>query len=666
MNFLSRILFTVVLAGTLLSRSSGVEKVTTDEHERTKAGNAPGVIVVSTTSSAVLSDSKPSLLNRPCVPPPSGMVGWWSGDNNTFDLSGSNNSAQLVGGVTYSSSGMVDQGFVFDGVDDYVEVAISPTLAIADEMTVDAWVKVNSTTSTYQTVFDNNGVNSNGMLISVQPNTNSLALYINGNPEHAVTDVYDIGQFTHVAVTTKLGVSKVYKNGVLIATLSTSTLLPSTISTRFGSRRATTEFFGGEIDEIEIFNRELSELEIAEIYAAGAAGKCKDVCPPKPITVDVSLCDKWNIISLPAVVADNTLTTVFPSVISQAFSWGSAYQFATQLDACNGYWIKVSAPVVQPIVGTLICNSSCSLQQGWNLIGGISFPVDVAAIETDPPGIIVSSYWSYCGGSTGPHSVLEPGRGYWVKTSSAGTLYLPNNSAKVSASVAQNILDQFQKLVVTDDEGYRQALYFGSNPEKMVDGKSCEMPPPPPEGIFDVRFASQRLLEIFEKGEGESRIDLSFVRYPITISLESPEGGELLDVAIADAFGGALFANASLAQGSTITFSDPRIKSLVLKVSGSSSKIPSEFALRQNHPNPFNPASTIEFDLPRDANVTMKVYDPIGREVATIANHMQYVAGRHSVHFDASSLVSGVYFYRIIAQGARELFTDVRKMLLMK
>jgi hypothetical protein len=89
--------------------------------------------------------------------------------------------------------------------------------------------------------------------------------------------------------------------------------------------------------------------------------------------------------------------------------------------------------------------------------------------------------------------------------------------------------------------------------------------------------------------------------------------------------------------------------------------IPTSFGVSQNYPNPFNPATTIEFAVPAGAHVTIDVYNAIGERVATLVDE-QRGAGYHTVSFDASSLPSGLYLYRMSAGQ----FTSVRKMLLMK
>ncbi len=93
---------------------------------------------------------------------------------------------------------------------------------------------------------------------------------------------------------------------------------------------------------------------------------------------------------------------------------------------------------------------------------------------------------------------------------------------------------------------------------------------------------------------------------------------------------------------------------------------PFEFSLKQNYPNPFNPSTRISFSLPVDSRVTLNVYDILGQKVKSLVNGNMPV-GNNDIDFDASVLNSGIYFYRIEAEGANgQKFSSVKKMILTK
>lgn len=90
-------------------------------------------------------------------------------------------------------------------------------------------------------------------------------------------------------------------------------------------------------------------------------------------------------------------------------------------------------------------------------------------------------------------------------------------------------------------------------------------------------------------------------------------------------------------------------------------QIPTGFALEQNYPNPFNPITTIRYQLPVADQVSLKVYDLLGREVATLVNEYQ-PAGTHEVEFSGRDLSSGVYIYKLQSSS----FSEIKKMSLIK
>jgi len=88
---------------------------------------------------------------------------------------------------------------------------------------------------------------------------------------------------------------------------------------------------------------------------------------------------------------------------------------------------------------------------------------------------------------------------------------------------------------------------------------------------------------------------------------------------------------------------------------------PADYTLQQNYPNPFNPVTTISYSLPVKSEVELVIYNALGEEVMKLANE-EKEAGRYSVEFNATSLPSGIYFYRLQAGE----FVETKKMVLMK
>lgn len=92
---------------------------------------------------------------------------------------------------------------------------------------------------------------------------------------------------------------------------------------------------------------------------------------------------------------------------------------------------------------------------------------------------------------------------------------------------------------------------------------------------------------------------------------------------------------------------------------------PKNFEMGQNYPNPGNPKSKIDYEIPVNGKVTIRLYNLLGQEVANIVNETKE-AGYYTIEFDGSNFASGVYFYRIIAEGEGLKFTKTLKMILIK
>ena len=90
-------------------------------------------------------------------------------------------------------------------------------------------------------------------------------------------------------------------------------------------------------------------------------------------------------------------------------------------------------------------------------------------------------------------------------------------------------------------------------------------------------------------------------------------------------------------------------------------EVPAVYSLWQNFPNPFNPVTTIKYQIPHRSNVSLKVYDILGNKIAELVNE-EKSAGVHKANWNAANLSSGVYFYQLKAGS----YTETKKMILLK
>jgi hypothetical protein len=96
-------------------------------------------------------------------------------------------------------------------------------------------------------------------------------------------------------------------------------------------------------------------------------------------------------------------------------------------------------------------------------------------------------------------------------------------------------------------------------------------------------------------------------------------------------------------------------------IAGENQELPATFFLSQNYPNPFNPSTIISYELPRVSNVTLRIFNALGQEVALLVNG-QKEAGNYQTTWNASNIPSGVYFYRLQAGG----YVETKKMVFLR
>ena len=147
---------------------------------------------------------------------------------------------------------------------------------------------------------------------------------------------------------------------------------------------------------------------------------------------------------------------------------------------------------------------------------------------------------------------------------------------------------------------------------------------------------------------------ISTTGYPLYIGRDF-DGGRAYQGKIDD----LIMYNYALSVDEVVTLAESY--GFVVSVDDEREQIPTTYSLEQNYPNPFNPSTTIQFALPKAADVKLTVYNAIGQVVAELVN-ARFDGGYHRVNFDASNISSGIYFYRLEAGD----FNNVQKMILLK
>jgi hypothetical protein len=316
---------------------------------------------------------------------------------------------------------------------------------------------------------------------------------------------------------------------------------------------------------------------------------------------------------------------------------------------------------------------SISVLAGWNMVGTISFAVDVSTIVSDPAGLRASPWYGY--GITGYNAatLLQPGLAYWVKSSAAGKFVLANplvtRPAKVQSSEGKALDEVLNSLTITDSKGGSQTLYFGADANTEIPVSFYSMPPAPPTGAFDARFATAeggtmvQVHPVKVSHAVEFPVTTQSTEYPLTVTWKVGKGTASYE--LTDGLGGKMFHAKEMRCEGSMKITNSSLTKFSVKVIGDG-QLPKEFALSQNYPNPFNPGTTITYDLPSDTHVSLKFFNILGQEVGILVNEEQK-AGYKSVQWDGRDannvpVASGMYLYKIHAGQ----FTSVKKMLLLK
>jgi hypothetical protein len=373
------------------------------------------------------------------------------------------------------------------------------------------------------------------------------------------------------------------------------------------------------------------------IYSEASETVCANAGGSGTVDVTVDHATGWNMVSVAVGTDANGVGDLF-----SGFVGGTLYEYPyNAVEALNlgqGYWLRFDSDGSDTQSGEPVDDLGISLSAGWNLIGSVSGNAGIG----DPDGVVIGgTLYGY------PYSdevtSLEPGSGYWLRASADGMVYL-STSAPLPRATAELTANT---MTINGME-----LYFGVD----VTGEmalSHSLPPKPPAGSFDVRFAGDTRI-----ADDAAVIDVMSSATELTIdyNIVKDAGDHMLWVLSTGSDEFVLEGMGSIIVPGSVT------NMTLNKVA----EIPETFGLSQNFPNPFNPVTNISFQVPQASDVTVSVYNMMGQKVADLARgHID--AGFHQVVWDSrnlqgESVSSGVYLYTITSGD----FHAMKKMILMK
>jgi len=381
---------------------------------------------------------------------------------------------------------------------------------------------------------------------------------------------------------------------------------------------------------------------VSAVNTDGVEGSLSDVLAffNSSIVADYS---QWKLVSnsLEEPIPNNENTTLF--------SFSNQYQQALELEPTRGYWIKSKTFDSEELTltGSGLTSTTIQLQQGWNLIGSLSAPINVENIVDDSGILTTAPIFRFNEVGYEAVEVLNPNDGYWIFAERDGSIGL---NVEVTAETPSNQsvakkrepeLEDFK--VWVEFEGGNQVQKLAISNEPLSHDKEMQYlkPPTAPSGILDVR--TDRNLSIIT--EDREQIEIQSDHFPITVRIQG-EGGSTDFAWRFILHSGNEEKTVDLLPGRPFQISKEYDQIEMTKVG--IDEVITEHILLPNYPNPFNPATTIQYQLREQTHVKIDVFDVSGRRVQMLANEMQK-SGFYQLKFDARHFSSGMYFVRFMA-----------------
>ena len=360
---------------------------------------------------------------------------------------------------------------------------------------------------------------------------------------------------------------------------------------------------------------------------------------------DVSIISDWNLVGLSVNIVWPAHLSVFPTIVEESlYGYSDSYFLTDALVPGSGYWLRFDEGNSVTVSGNIINDLILSLTEGWNLIAGPSGDVSIS-LAYDPDSLIVpNTMFGYNTTGYTETDVLSPGYGYWIRSFGEGEVSL--SSERDGNYSSPPILDKKQTNMNSISINGKK-LYFGSSSMPLKERLSFSLPPKPLAKAKDIRFSNNSRLCL----SGDCIVEVMNNDEPLYFECNIMDGDMWK---IVDENGNAF--NCSDVQ--LLEFASD-VERIFLKKS--IDLTPDLFSISPAYPNPFNPVTNIEINIPELSSVNVSIYNIQGQLVETLINK-SLQAGNHHILWNGKSFPSGVYF---LAMNSSD-FSQVEKLMLVK
>lgn len=361
----------------------------------------------------------------------------------------------------------------------------------------------------------------------------------------------------------------------------------------------------------------------------------------------------WNLLSVPVNPSASHWQSIFKNAmnIPIRFSQNIYQTNEPNLAPGVGYFVKYSDEIDKTIAGARIRNINdqsfaTRLYDGWNTIGSLSSPTSTENIALFPfgsgafPAIIGDIYGYVTNRGYRAVTEIQPGLGYWMKISGQAYLGMTGTLGKSGVNfsgVRETVTGRATRVSISDNAG-NSGDVFVAEQGTLEASNVFELPPLPPNNLFDVRFSNHTYVD----DAVNPMIQLQGVTFPINVTVNNPGRSYV----VTNPISGAVLGTITAGRNNTITITDARTPYIRLMGQDADLTALTVFV----SPNPASAVSMVNVTVPQAGRVTVTLYDAVGQIISTIIDE-EKIAGVYGFDLNAATIAQGRYIVRVTLNG---------------